>query len=150
MISFKQFVMESTRSFTAYHNTDKRSVENIVKNGFSVGSKTKRKKLYGQGIYFSEKPNTRWGSEQLKVLLKPRNPLIDPDGDIEYEDNYLGAAVQQIGIEIFPDFKMTNSKQRAVAIDEYLERNNHDLLLTDEYNNTIFVVKDPRIIEILE
>lgn len=149
MKSLSQFLFEAKRGYTAYHNTDKTSFDNIMSNGFKLDSKVKRKKLFGGGIYFSEDPNPRWGSNQIEVILKPRNPLIDPSGNIIYEDNDLGKAIQELGNKLYSNFRMTNNSQVADAIETYLKKNNHDMLLTEEHDKTIFVVRDPKIIEII-
>ncbi len=149
MISFKNFINEASNKFIAFHNTDNRSYEDIVKNGFKMSSKVKRKKLFGNGIYFSEKSNARWGDNEIKVELSPRNPLLDSEGDIAYEGTHLGDKIEAIGKKMYTDFHMTNNEQRANAIDKFLKDNNYDMLMTDEHGKTIFIVRDPKIIKIL-
>lgn len=149
MKSLKHFLFEARRSYTAYHNTDKRSYANIISSGFRIDTKTKRKKLFGQGIYFSREPNPRWGDHQVEVKLTPKNPLIDPNGDIIYEDNELGKEIQEIGATLHRNFKITNSTQLADAIEAYLKQHRYDMLITEEYDRTIYVVRDPSIIEIV-
>lgn len=133
---------------TAYHNTTKNHYENILNNGFHL-TQNIRGSVFGRGIYFSKKPNLRWGNYTIKVQLNSNNPLIDLNGNIQYEDNELGKEVEAIGNEIFSDFHMSNFKQTQIAIDQFLEKHNYDLLATLEGGKVIYVVREPKIIKIL-
>ena len=146
MKSFKQ-LFEVSHGFIGYHNTHNASP--IRKKGFKLQKKARRKRLYGNGIYFTNEPNDRWGPEVIKVNLTPRNALLDFGGEISYEGNALGDAVEDIGKTLFKAFRMSDAVKRALAIEKYLNDHGHDMLVTDEMGKTIYVVRDERIITIL-
>jgi hypothetical protein len=148
METFKQFV-ESTNDFIGYHNTQAKTASRIRASGFKLQKKAKRKRLYGNGIYFTNEPNDRWGPEAIRVRLKPKNPLVDMGGELSYEGNRLGDAVEAIGKNLYKTFHMSDSAKRALAIEKYLEDNNIDMLVTDEMGKTIYVVRDDKIITII-
>lgn len=142
---YKRIILESNLKFIAYHNTTKNSYENIMNNGFEIKQNV-RGSVYGTGIYFSKQIWPRWGDHSIKVQLIPQNPLIDLKGNITYEDNELGMKIQKL----IPDHDMSNFKKVSMAIDEYMKINKHDLLLTLEHGQIIYVVKNPQIIKIIQ
>jgi hypothetical protein len=148
MKSFHQILTEKT-NFVTYHNVEKKVADGIRATGFKLQKKITRARLYGNGVYFTDKPNTRWGPVSIKVELRPKNPLLDPSGDISYEGNELGDKIEAIGKSLMKDFSMSNSKQRAVAIEKYLNDNKIDMLQTDEMGKMIYVVRNPKIIKIV-
>lgn len=146
MKTYRQILTESIE-YIAHHNTDKKSAKRILSNGWSLSAKVKRKKLFGNGIYFSEQPNTRWGDTQISVRLKPKRPLLDFEGNIKYEDNPLGRQIEKTGQKLFKDFSMTNNSQITAAIERHLKDNKYDMLATQEFGMRIYVVRDPKIIQ---
>lgn len=142
MKTFRQYLTEST--FKAFHNTNF-SFKDFGK--WKVAAPTKRAKLYGNGIYFSEIPNTRWGNNAIEVRLHPKRPLLDPKGNIQYEDNPLGKAIEAIGHKMFQPFSMSDANNRAYAIEKYLKDGKYDMLQSMEAGNVIFVVRDAKVIE---
>jgi hypothetical protein len=148
MKSFKQ-LFEVSRGFIGYHNTEAKTASRIRSKGFKLQKKASRKRLYGNGIYFTNEPNNRWGPVAIKVNLAPKNPLLDFGGQISYEDNPLGDAIEAIGKNLFKSFHMSDSVKRALAIEKYLDDYNHDMLVTDEMGKTIYVVRDESIISIM-
>jgi hypothetical protein len=144
MKTFHQILTEKT--FYGFHNTGPSAVTNIERVGWDINAPVRRKKLFGKGIYFSAESNDRWGSESIPVKIKPKRPLLDPEGDIIYEDNPLGKQVEAIGKKMFKDFHMTNIKQLPDAIEKLLTKKRVDMLLTQEHGKTIYVVRDPKII----
>jgi hypothetical protein len=149
MQTFKQ-LFEQSKKFIGYHNAEKKVADKIRREGFRIMKKVKRNRLYGNGVYFTNEPNERWGPEAIQVELRPRNALLDFGGEIVYEDNPLGLAVEAIGKTLFKTFHMSDAQKRAVAIEEYLRVKNIDMLLTDERHKTIYVVREPSIITILD
>jgi hypothetical protein len=149
MKTFKQFV-ESKNDFIGYHNTETKIASRIRAAGFKLQKKAKRKRLYGNGIYFTNEPNNRWGPVAIKVELKPKNPLVDISGQLSYEGNPIGDEVEAIGKTLFKSFHMSDAVKRALAIEKYLNDNGIDMLITDEMGKTIYVVRDESIITIIE
>ena len=150
MKSFKQTFEEAQNTFTGYHNTTAKTAAKIRAVGFKLQKKAKRKRLYGNGIYFTNEPNTRWGPFAIEVEIFSVNPLVDMGGNIAYEGNPLGDAVEDIGKMLFKSFHMSDAVKRALAIEKYLNDYNHDLLVTDEMGKTIYVVRDEKIINIVK
>jgi hypothetical protein len=146
---FKQLIIEGHMDFVGYHNTDAKTASRIRAKGFKLQRKARRKRLYGNGIYFTNEPNDRWGPVAIEVRLFPKNPLKDFGGNISYEGNPLGDAVEDIGKTLFKSFHMSDSVKRALAIEKYLDDYNHDMLVTDEMGKTIYVARDEKIIEII-
>ena len=147
---YKKGLIENlSKGFIGYHNTDAKTASRIHAKGFKLQKKARRKRLYGNGIYFTNEPNDRWGPAVIKVELQPRNALLDFGGEISYEDNNLGNEIEAIGKTLFKSFHMSDAVKRALAIEKYLDDHNHDLLVTDEMGKTIYVVRDESIITIL-
>lgn len=148
MKTFKQFV-EGTNTFIGYHNTEAKVASRIRASGFKLQKKAKRKRLYGNGIYFTNEPNDRWGPVVIEVRLTPKNPLLDFAGEISYEGNPLGDEIEAIGKNLYRTFHMSDAVKRALPIEKYLNDYNHDMLVTDEMGKTIYVVRDEKIINII-
>jgi len=126
-----------------YHNTSKSNVQKIRGEGWNVGV-TNRKKLYGNGVYFTKgEPNTRWGSEHIKVKVEPKKVLYDPDGDLRYEDNPLGQEIlDRCGLR----YAEENYELWLDALNEFIKENKYDCMFTTEFGKEILVVFDTSII----
>ena len=149
MIKMRNLLKEnSKKSFIGFHNTTQSSYDSILKNGFKITNNI-RGKAFGTGIYFSKEENQRWGDFSIKVEITPKKPLLDYEGNIEYEDNLLGKKIELMGQKLFSDFHMSDGKKREKAIEEFLIRGKYDMLLTQEFGKIIYVVRDPKIIKII-
>ena len=153
MLKLNQFILEKT-SIEATHNTDSKSKIDILKNGFKISAKIKRKKLFGSGIYFSEVSNSRWGNAEIKVKISPKKVLDDNGGDIRYHETPIGKKIKEVGEKHIKNWDkekglIDQSPLWRDAIDLYIKKNNIDMLVSDEYGKKIFVVFNPKIISII-
>jgi len=135
---------EKVASFEFYHNTQPVTADQIKKDGWQLKENTKGA-LYGKGIYFTkDEPNTRWGDASIKVKVKPKNVLYDPEGDMRYEGTALGDAILKYsGLKNEPE----NPEKWREGLYKFLAEKGYDSVLTKEYDKTILVVFDPKIIE---
>jgi len=149
---FRNF-FESMHKFIVYHNTTEGHKNKIMQNGFQIVPNI-RGNLYGNGIYFSFKPNKRWGDFTIKCEVKCNNTLIDYNDDLIYEDTDLGKSIIQFGEQYLqnwiPGTTFEHNKDLwKEALNQFIKYNKYDSLITYEYGNQILVVFDPKIITIL-
>jgi hypothetical protein len=149
MKHFTHILTEYKNVFIAYHNTQPKVAEKILATRFKLQKKIARKRLYGNGIYFTNRPDPRWGPTTIQVEIKPKNPLMDLAGNSSYEGNPLGDEIEAIGKTLFKNFHMSNSFDRGEAIEQYLDDHKIDMFATNENDKTIYVVRDDKIIRIL-
>jgi hypothetical protein len=114
----------------------------------------KRKRIYGNGIYFSFKPNSRWGEVYIKALVSPSNCLVDLNDELKYEDTDLGKKIIEIGKQFVESWSnstnySTDLNKWTEALNKFIQINKFDALLTWEYGEKILIVFKPKIISIL-
>lgn len=146
-------MFENFGSIIAYHNTDQSNLDKIMSSGFQI-VKNVRGNHFGNGVYFSDQPNDRWGNCVIKVQLFPTKILNDINDDLKYNDTDLGKAICDFGKHYVKGWPINASEHTdkefwKQALNGYVKMHDYDMLQTYEFGNKIYVVFDPSIIKIL-